>query len=40
METYARCMVEVGGRLVRDKWSKRGVRDVYADFNDATLEMK
>ena len=39
VETYARCMVEVGGRLVRDKWSKRGVRDVYADFNDATLEI-
>ena len=39
VETYARCMIDVGNRLVSQEWSKRGVRDVYADFNDATLEI-
>ena len=39
VETYARCMIEVGERLVNKTWSRRGRRDVYADFNDATLEI-
>lgn len=39
VETYARCMIDVGRRFVGKDWSRRGVRDVYADFNDATLEI-
>lgn len=39
VETYARCMIEVGEKLVRTEWSRRGERDAYADFNDATLEI-
>jgi len=37
--TYARCMIEVGEKLVKTEWSRRGERDAYADFNDATLEI-
>ena len=39
VETYARCMVDVGAKVITRDWSRRGVRDVYADFNDATLEI-
>ena len=39
VETYAKCMVDVGAKIIARDWSRRGVRDVYADFNDATLEI-
>jgi len=39
VETYASVMADSARAMIDERWSARGERDVYEDFNDVTLEI-
>lgn len=39
VETYAAAMCSATGHMLAEVWSQGGVRDVYADFNELTLNI-
>ncbi|DBA77753.1 TPA: hypothetical protein ACH3X2_008443 [Trebouxia sp. C0005] len=39
VETYAAAMCSATGHMLAEVWSQSGVRDVYADFNELTLNI-
>ncbi|KAG0621796.1 hypothetical protein M758_3G049100 [Ceratodon purpureus] len=39
IQTYAEAMVNITEKMVKNTWRTGGVRDVYADFNELTMEI-
>eukprot|EP00897_Mesotaenium_endlicherianum_P008466 jgi/Mesen1/7648/ME000004S07912 len=39
VDSYAEAMVDVTQSMVRSRWRRGGLRDIYADFNDLTMEI-
>lgn len=39
INSYAQAMVKVSNKMVKQKWWQGGVRDVYMDFNELTIEI-
>lgn len=39
IQTYAEAMVNITEKMVEKNWLSGGVRDVYADFNELTMEI-
>lgn len=39
IQTYAEAMVNISENMVEKQWRTGGIRDVYADFNELTMEI-